>query len=258
MAMLRRDFALSDLASLMSRADVDHALVVQAQETEKETCDLLQIAADSSRIIGVVGWLPLCDPGATEAALGVYGADAKLAGARYITQGRPEGFLDTASFNASIALLRGTGLVYDILIYEYQLPEAVRFVDRHPEQTFVLDHLAKPKVASSDLEPWASSLRELARRPNVGCKLSGLTTEAHWTTWSPATLRPYLDVAVEVFGTGRLLAGSDWPVCLLATSYDTWWALLRDYFRQFSAAEQIAIFGGNAQRIYARTAGAKL
>lgn len=256
MGSLRRDFSEDDLAPLMQRAAVDRTIVVQARETLEETEDLLRMAATSSRIAGVVGWLPLLDPAATEAALDIYSREEKLVGARYIAQGQPPGFLDSAPFNASITLLRSARLVYDILIYEDQLQEAVRFVDRHPEQAFVVDHVAKPKVASGSLEPWASSLRELARRPHVSCKLSGLTTEAHWTGWSPAMLHPYFDVAADAFGTERLLAGSDWPVCLLATSYEAWWALLRDYFRSFSAAEQRDVFGGNAARIYApRTHG---
>ena len=250
MTVLRRNFSEKDLAITMRRTALDQAIVVQPRETLEETRDLLQVAASTVSIAGVVGWLPLCNPGATEAALNFYHHERKLVGARYIVQGQPPGFLDNAPFNASVRLLRGSGLVYDILVHEHQLLEAVRFVDRHPEQSFVLDHLAKPKVASGELEPWASSLRELGRRPNVACKLSGLVTEAHWTSWSPQTLLPYLDIAVDAFGTEQLLAGSDWPVCLLATSYEAWWALLRDYFRQFSATEQNNIFGGNAKRIY--------
>ena len=252
MAKLRRNFYEQDLTPLMDRADVDRAILVQARETLEETADLLRQAATSSRIAGVVGWLPLCDPRATEAALQTYSCEQKLVGVRSIAQGQPAGFLDGVQLNASISTLRGTGLVYDLLIYEDQLAESLGLVDRHPEQVFVLDHLAKPRIRAGHFEPWASWLRELARRPNASCKLSGLATEAHWTSWSAATLRPYLDVAVDAFGPKRLLAGSDWPVCQLAISYEAWWSLLREYFRDFSVLEQNDIFGGNADRVYAR------
>ena len=141
-------------------------------------------------------------------------------------------------------------LAYDILIYAPQLPEAIRFVDRHPRQRFVLDHAAKPPIARGELEPWRTHLRALAQRQNVVCKISGLATEASWTEWTIKTLRPYLDVCVDAFGTDRLLAGSDWPVSLLATDYARWWRTLEDYLRPFSASEQERIHGGNAIQAY--------
>jgi L-fuconolactonase len=128
-------------------------------------------------------------------------------------------------------------------------------VDEHPRQPFVLDHIAKPLIAAGQLEPWATHMRELGRRENVWCKLSGMVTEADWRT-DPArasllaTLKPYLDVAVEAFGPVRLMAGSDWPVCLLATGYAQWFDLLRSYFASFSEPERDAIFGGTAIEVY--------
>jgi len=114
----------------------------------------------------------------------------------------------------------------------------------------VLDHVAKPLIAGGVLEPWASRMRELGERENVWCKLSGMVTEADWKNWSPATLRPYLDVAVEAFGPERLMAGSDWPVCLVATGYAQWWDVLREYFAPFTEAERAKVFGGNAIDVY--------
>jgi L-fuconolactonase len=128
-------------------------------------------------------------------------------------------------------------------------------VDEHPRQPFVLDHIAKPLIATSRLEPWATRMRELGRRENVCCKLSGMVTEADWRAdpvlaSTLATLKPYLDVAVEAFGPTRLMAGSDWPVCLLATTYAQWFELLRSYFASFSEPERAAIFGGTAIEVY--------
>ena len=113
--------------------------------------------------------------------------------------------------------MQGSGLVYDILIYERHLPQTIEFVDEYPDQIFVLDHIAKPRIGAGMMQPWADNLRELALRQNVWCKVSGMVTEADWKSWTPETLRPYLDVVVDAFGVDRLMAGSDWPVCLVAT-----------------------------------------
>jgi L-fuconolactonase len=114
----------------------------------------------------------------------------------------------------------------------------------------VLDHVAKPLIAAGQLEPWATRMRELGRRENVFCKLSGMVTEAKWDAWTPESLRPYLDVAVEAFGPARLMAGSDWPVCIVATEYAQWFELLRNYFAAFSAEEHERVFGGTAIEVY--------
>jgi L-fuconolactonase len=146
--------------------------------------------------------------------------------------------------------MRTTGLVYDLLIVESQLGEAIRFVDRHPQQTFVLNHIAKPKIAAKEIEPWRTLMRELSKRRNVCCKISGVVTEDAWSSWSMESLRPYLDVVVEAFGADRLLTGSDWPVCLVATGYARWWQELRNYFASFSENERANIFGATATRVY--------
>jgi L-fuconolactonase len=198
----------------------------------------------------VVGWAPIAGedfPGVMEE----FEHRPKLKGLRHIIQGeKDENYILREDFNSGIRTLLGSGLVYDILIYERQLPQTINFVDEHPEQVFVLDHVAKPLIREGVLEPWASRMRELGRRENVWCKLSGMVTEANWSKWTPETLRPYLDVAVEAFGAERLMAGSDWPVCLVASGYGQWFELLRKYFAGFSEAEQAAVFGGTATAVY--------
>ena len=161
-----------------------------------------------------------------------------------------DAFLLRPDFNAGIALFQRYGLVYDILIFERQLPAAIFFVDRHPTQVFVLDHLAKPRIRDRVLEPWRTNIRELARRENVFCKLSGMVTEAHWTQWSLPDLLPYFEVVLEAFGPKRLMAGSDWPVCLLAATYQTWFSTLREFISRLSVAEQEMILGGVATKVY--------
>jgi len=154
-------------------------------------------------------------------------------------------------FNHGIRALTRRGLAYDILILERHLPNTIRFVDRHPEQVFILDHIAKPRIAAGELEPWACNIRELARRPNVACKLSGMVTEADVATWTPAQLQPYFDVVLAAFGPGRLLFGSDWPVCLAGCDYGRWKQTVESWIAPLSADERRSILGANASRLYA-------
>jgi L-fuconolactonase len=146
--------------------------------------------------------------------------------------------------------MTGSGLVYEILIHERHLPAAIEFVDRHLHQLFVLDHLAKPPISEGKLDPWRTHLRELARREPVVCKVSGMVTEADWSRWTPADLRPYFEVALDAFGPRRLLAASDWPVCLLATPYARWFQTLEDFLGELSEGEQDSILGTNAIQVY--------
>jgi L-fuconolactonase len=174
----------------------------------------------------------------------------KLRGLRHILQGEPDSYMLGQQFNAGLDCLHRLNLVYDVLVYERQLAEAILFVDRHPEQVFVLDHIAKPRIRDGVLEPWAAQMRALGQRSNVWCKVSGLVTEASWESWTSTQLKPYLDVAVEAFGPTRLMAGSDWPVCLLASSYSRWFAMLKEYFAAFSQDERQSVFGATAAQVY--------
>ncbi len=250
MTVLRRDFLPQDLLREIAAAGIDGTVAVQARQTMDETRWLLQMADECDAIRGVVGWAPIAGedfPGVMEE----FEHRPKLKGLRHIIQGeKDENYILREDFNSGIRTLLGSGLVYDILIYERQLPQTIDFVDEHPEQVFVLDHVAKPLIREGVLEPWASRMRELGRRENVWCKLSGMVTEADWSKWTPETLRPYLDVAVEAFGAERLMAGSDWPVCLVASGYGQWFEVLRQYFAGFSEAEQAAVFGGTATAVY--------
>jgi len=250
MQALRRDFLAEDLKAAMRSAGVDGAIAVQARQTLEETRWLLELAEANSEIRGVVGWAPIAG-GDFPAVMEEFDGRSKLKGLRHVIQGeKDENFILREDFNAGIRALQGSGLVYEILIYERHLPQTIEFVDQHPQQLFVLDHVAKPLIAAGVLEPWATRMRELARRENVWCKISGMVTEADWNTWTPEKLKPYLDVAAEAFGPGRLMAGSDWPVCLVACTYERWWEVLREYFAGFSEEERAAVFGGNAVEVY--------
>jgi L-fucono-1,5-lactonase len=249
MAALRRDFLPADLTAGLAKAGVDGAVTVQARQTLEETRWLLELAQSCEAIRGVVGWASLAAPD-FEDSVAALATNPKLVGLRHVVQAEPKGFLDDPGFNRGIRALQKIGLVYDLLILESQLEEAIHFVDRHPQQTFVLDHIAKPKIATAVVEPWRTQIRELSLRGNVSCKLSGMVTEDSWSSWSMESLRPYFDVVVEAFGPDRLMAGSDWPVCLVATSYPQWWQVLHGYFADFSKDERDAIFGATAIRIY--------
>ena len=250
MSALRRDFLPRDLIEAMASAGIDGTVAVQARQTLEETRWLLDLAEESEAIRGVVGWAPIAGE-EFPACMEEFDGRAKLKGLRHVIQGeKDEHYILREDFNSGIRTLLGSGLVYDILIYERHLEDTLYFVDEHPEQVFVLDHAAKPLIAGGVLEPWATRMRELGRRENVSCKLSGMVTEADWATWTPETLRPYLDVAVEAFGPARLIAGSDWPVCLVASGYAQWWDVLRAYFSPFSEAERAAVFGGTAVQVY--------
>jgi L-fuconolactonase len=249
MAELRRDFLAENLKRELAAASVDGTVVVQARQSDEETRWLLSLARETQPILGVVGWAEIAaDDFAKRIEQLVQ--EPWLVGLRHVVQAEPDGFLDGEAFNRGIRALQDSELVYDILIYERQLEEATSFVDRHQKQAFVLDHIAKPRIAAGELEPWRGRIIELARRPNVCCKVSGMVTEANPKRWTAAELRPYLDTVVEAFGPKRLMVGTDWPVCLIGTSYKGWWSLLREYFADFSADERASIFGACAMKTY--------
>jgi L-fuconolactonase len=251
LAVIRRDFLPEHLVAEMAAAGVDAAISVQARQSLAETAWLLELARHCDRLCGVVGWVPLCDP-AVEALLERLAVSPALRGVRHVVQGEPDDeYILRPDFNRGIAALRRFDLAYDILIFERHLPATLRFVDRHPQQRFVVDHIAKPRVRDGLLEPWASRLRELARRPHVWCKLSGVVTEADPRAWTVAQLRPYLLTALEAFGPERVLFGSDWPVCLVGCPYGRWLDIVRAALADFTPTEQAAILGGNARRAYA-------
>ena len=249
MSALRRDFTPEDLAREMQSAHVDGAVAVQARQTIKETDWLLDLAAKHNEIRGVVGWLPIASEDFVQ-HLDRARANPHLKGLRHVVQGEPAGFLDGDAFNRGIAALKDTGLVYDILIYARQLEEAIHFVDRHPQQSFVLDHIAKPDIRHNEIDIWSRNLRELACRENVTCKVSGMVTEADPANWTATQLKPYFDVVLEAFGPARLMIGTDWPVLTVGCGYAQWWQIVESWIAPLSAAEQNAILGGTAERVY--------
>jgi L-fuconolactonase len=247
---IQRDFLPSDLEEEIRTVGVDGVISVQARQSLEETRWLLELAEKHAFIHGVVGWVPLASPSLKD-ELDLLAGNKKLRGVRHVVQGEsdPE-FLLRPAFEAGIRTLREYGLTYDILVFEHQLEQAIQFVDRHPEQFFIVDHIAKPKIAQGLLEPWSTLLRELGQRENVACKLSGMVTEADPKNWTPETLAPHFEVALDAFGPKRLLYGTDWPVCLAGVSYKNWLVTVRSALKDLSESEQSAIFAGNAKKFY--------
>jgi L-fuconolactonase len=222
----------------------------------EETQWLLSQTREAPFIQGVVGWAPIASVSFPE-ELERLRSEPKLKGLRHVIQDEKDPqFISGADFNRGIRALRGSGLVYDILVFERQLGAAIPFVDRHPNQIFVLDHVAKPRIGARILDPWRSQIAELARRKNVYCKLSGMVTEANWQTWRVEDLRPYFDVVLGALGPEGLMYGSDWPVCLLAAGYGKWFATVSTLIEPLSTAEKEMILGGTATKVYS-LAGSK-
>lgn len=255
MSVLRRDFTAGDLRAAVRNSDVEAVVTVQARQSLDETAWLLDIAGREDMIRGVVGWVPLVGP-RPEETLERFCSHRKLVGVRHIVQGEPDvQFILRDDFNCGIRALRRFGLRYDILILEKHLPQTIEFVDRHPGQVFVVDHIAKPRIRERVLSPWRENIRELAKRAHVYCKLSGLVTEADPARWSLADLQPYIDTVLEAFGPARLMFGSDWPVCLVGATYSHWLETVRMAVEGLSTNEQQRIMAGTATEAYGLQAG---
>jgi L-fuconolactonase len=249
-APLRRDYGPDDLKPLIDAAGIDGVISVQARQCLAENDFLLDYADRFGFIKGVVGWVPLADA-KVETALERYAGHPAFIAVRHVVQDEPDDeFLLRPDFNRGVARLKDHGLVYDILIYERQLDPAIRFVDRHPDQVFVLDHIAKPKIGLGELDPWKTRIADLAKRENVYCKVSGLATEADFANWRADQFLPYLETVLECFGPDRLMFGSDWPVATLAIEYAAWLDLAAAFFGNLSEEEQARVFGATAVKAY--------
>lgn len=249
MAAIRRSFAPEDLAPELDGAGIDGSVAVQAAQSLDENRFLLELASASPRILAVVGWVDLRDPRVGH-ELDRWQRYDKLRGIRRIVQAEPAAILLDSAFQSGVQELTRRGLGYDVLIHAGQLAEALQLVRSLPDQPFVIDHVAKPRLAEAVLEPWASQMHELGRLANVYCKVSGLVTEAAGFAWTPEQLRPYLDVVFESFPPERLMFGSDWPVCLVAATYGQVYRVIEEYARHLSPASRDALFGGTAAEFY--------
>jgi L-fuconolactonase len=243
-------FKPADLEPLLRSAQIGGCIAVQARQNLKENVYLCSLAEANPLIQAVVGWIDLRSDNVEQQAT-AFKQLPKSAGVRHVVQDEADSeFMTREPFRRGIAALKKHGLVYDILIYAHQLPDAIRLVRDFPEQAFVLDHIAKPRIATGEIQEWASHMREIAKYPNLSVKLSGMVTEADHLHWSSQVMEPYWNVVAEAFGTDRILYGSDWPVIRLASDYARWVETVSRWLEVYSTSDQEKIWGENAQRVY--------
>ncbi len=246
---LYRDHLPHDAEPHLSAAGIEGLVLVQAAPTEAETRFLLDIGKTDRRVRGVVGWVDMTARDAPD-RLAALAADPLLKAIRPMWQDLPDdGFMHRPEIQPVYRAMVDLGLRFDALAKPRHLPLMPRLLDRHPDLALIVDHGAKPDIAGGGLAAWRRDLAEVARRPRVFCKLSGLVTEGAAGVTADA-LRPYVETLIELFGPERLVFGSDWPVCTLRCAYGEWHAMARALTDTLGAAAQAAIFGGNAKRFY--------
>lgn len=250
---LRQDYLPAHLQPYLHVNGLAGTIAVQARQSIQETEYLVQLAEANNFVKGVVGWVDL-RAGNLLATLSKY--QGKLVGVRHVIHDEPEiDFMLQADFCRGIGMLQDFSYTYDLLIRPEHINNSLELIDRFPEQRFVIDHIAKPNIATAEIEPWKSGMTKLAERENVYCKLSGLVTEAAYLTWSEEEVplnefAPYLDIVLDSFGATRLMFGSDWPVCTLAATYDEVYDIVNEYIFKLSPDEQADIMGETATRFY--------
>ena len=250
MSVIRRDFLSDDLQKVFDENGVDACVAVQADQTTEETDFLISLAENNSFIKGVVGWVDLRSESIEEDLLKYKKYDV-IKGFRHVVQEEQDhNFMLRPEFLNGIELLGKYNLCYDILIFPHQLVAALELVNKFPNQKFVIDHIAKPYIKDGFFEGWAVMMREIAKNQKVYCKISGMITEADYKTWTPEQVHPYMKLVLESFGAGRVMYGSDWPVCLVAGNYSIVKALVTDFISDLSQEQQNAIMGGNAAKFY--------
>ena len=250
MEILKRDYRPADLEPELKKIGVSGTVVVQARQSLEETEWLLELADEYSFIRGVVGWVDLCSPLLVE-QLEKYAECPKLVGVRHVIHDEPDDdFMFRAEFIHGISKLQSYGLSYDLLIFPKHLERAAELVKAFPGQRFVLDHLAKPLIKSGELHPWKKDLEKLAELPNAWCKLSGMVTEADPLSWNREDFLPYMDVALNSFGTDRVMLGSDWPVCILGGAYREVMEIPLEFISGLNKSEKVNIQYQNAIDCY--------
>ena len=229
-------------------------MLVQTRSSLAETREFLATAAANEFVAGVVGWVDLTDPALAEGLDQVreWPGGRLLVGVRHQVHDEPDPeWLLQPAVQRGIAAVGRAGLACDLLVRARELPAAVATVRANPDVRFVVDHLAKPRIAAGPTDAeWEAALRPLASEPNVFCKLSGMVTEADWSAWTPADLSPYIGKVLDWFGPARCMFGSDWPVCLLAASYGRVLAALEEALRGLDEPGRARVLGGTAEEFY--------
>lgn len=250
MAVIQRDFLPDDFWPVLEQNNFNGCVVVQSDQSIAENDFHLKNADENNFIKGIVGWVNLQND-KVESKLAWYQSFKKMKGFRHVLQGETDrALMLKPAFKKGISLLAKYGFTYDILIFPDQLKYAAELVKEFPGQKFVIDHIAKPPIKKGEIKEWKKDIEAVAQYENVYCKISGMVTEANWKQWVLKDFTPYIDTVVECFGTKRIMYGSDWPVCLVAASYDDTLGIVKKYFSSFSVNEQQLFFGGNATQFY--------
>ena len=250
LGVLYRDYLPYDLAPILKQNGVAQTVLVQASNSIAESRWLLELADANSFIAGVVGWVDLMSPDG-EAQLNELSAHPKFKGVRHLVESEPEDdWLINPAVLSSLRRLATYGLSYDLLVHTRHLRHVPEVAESCPELRFVIDHLAKPPIAQNEIKEWARALKPVADYQNIHCKLSGLVTEANWSSWQTNDLRPFVDCVLELFGPERMMFGSDYPVCLLAASYDRVLDAFQELLKYLSDSDRDKIFSKNAAAFY--------
>jgi L-fuconolactonase len=248
--ILRRDFLPKLLKAELARTQIDATIAMQARQSLEETTWLLEQCEDYPWIIGIVGWVPFTHV-KVEKHLEKFSKEFNCLGMRHrMVIEKDSRYMLRDDFNRGISLLKQFNLSFDLEIHASQLPTAREFVDRHPEQIFILNHMANPAIREKAFEDWDIEIRKLAERENVFCKLSGLATQCKWHMWTENDLKPYIETALEAFGPQRLIFGSDWPICLLSSQYERWVRAAQKLISTLSPVEKAQIMGETALAAY--------
>jgi len=250
MSILRRDFSPKELQKEIESLGFEGTIAVQAEETLEENYYLNKLADENSFIKGIVGWMDLQENNA-EQTMHDLKSIQKLVGFRTITQGaQDEKYLSNRKYIDNVRLLSAYNYTYDLLVHHSQLKSLIRFTDQLIDNKFILDHLGKPDIRNKEIKQWKSDIKSLAENPNIYCKLSGMTTEADYQKWSYDDLYPYMEIIAEYFGLDRICFGSDWPVCLVAGTYNTTYSVVEKFCQQVSQTEREKLFGLNTKEFY--------
>lgn len=247
LGVLYRDYLPDDLAPILRRNGIKQTVLVQASNSVVESRWLLELADANPLIAGVVGWVDLMSA-EIDAQLDELCAHPKFKGVRHLVESEPnDDWLVQPAVLSGLEKLSARGLSYDFLVHTRHLRYVPQVAESCPELPFVIDHMAKPPIARAEIKEWSEALKPIARYPNIHCKLSGLVTEANWSSWQTNDLRPYVDYALELFGADRMMFGSDYPVCLLAASYDR---VLESFQELLGYNDRDKVFSKNAARFY--------
>jgi len=245
LGVLYRDYLPEDLAPILG---LKQTVLIQASNSIAESRWLLDLADANPFIAGVVGWVDLTDP---DMQLDELCAHPKFKGVRHLVESEPnDDWLIQPAVLSGLQKLSARGCTYDLLVHTRHLKYIPQVAESCPELQFVIDHLAKPPIARNEFHEWAGAMKPVAAFTNIHCKLSGLVTEANWTSWQTEDLRPYVDEALNLFGADRMMFGSDYPVCLLASSYERVLGSFQELLKDLNDADREKIFSTNAQRFY--------